>query len=122
MGSQLIMAAPNATFLHLWYNSYVTDYSEEWSYNALSVPFQLSQIHSRLIHIEGRKFTNPSWNDRHLIYHHNFDWSDNYAIHLYIRDYKYDHTFTSLCSLNTTIGAVGRHALFGNKALCNVAK
>lgn len=118
MGSQLIMAARNATFLQLWYKSYLEDYKEGWTYNALIIPMMLSKRYPSHIHIEGYNFTRPNWFDRHLIYYHNYDWSDNYAIHLFIRDYKRNVSLSSLCTLNTTIGSVGRHAIFGRKGFC----
>ena len=113
------MAKKNATFLHRWYNSYSTDYKRDnWSYNALVVSAQLAEKYPDLIHIGKYHFSRPSWVDRHLIYSLNYNWTLNYGIHLYLRDYKKYTDEVVIRNLNTTIGAISRHVLFGNKELC----
>ena len=118
LGSQLILSKKNATFLHRWYDSYKNDYKPSWEYNALNIPAILAKNHPRLIHVEGFNFTRPNWPNRQLIYKGNYDWSTNYGMHLFVRDYKKETTEDIIRTLNTTIGAVCRHVLFGNKELC----
>ena len=117
LGSQVIMAARNATFLNLWHQGY-KKYSQVWGENALRRPYIIAQHHPHLIHIEGYNFTRPDTTSRVWIFERNFDWSINYAMHLFIRFYKRNASVDSIRRLNTTIGAVSRHILFGNKELC----
>lgn len=118
MGSQLVMAKKNATFLNHWYHSYRDDYQKSWAWNALWVPEKLSRKYPNLIHVEGYNFTRPNWQRVDLIYKHNYDFSTNYGMHMYVRWYKNYTDSTVIRKLNTTVGAVARHVLFGNKELC----
>ncbi|XP_060593020.1 uncharacterized protein LOC132747619 [Ruditapes philippinarum] len=118
MGSQLVISKKNATFLNHWYNSYRDDYRKSWAWNALWVPDKLSKQYPNLIHVEGYNFTRPNWQQVNLIFNQNYDWSTNYGMHLYIRWYKNETNNVIIRTLNTTIGAVCRHVLFGNKELC----
>ncbi|MCG8123226.1 MAG: hypothetical protein N0E55_04550, partial [Candidatus Thiodiazotropha taylori] len=104
MGSQFIMARKGAPFLNLWYRSYEIDYRRGWTYNALEVPFELARQNPDLIHVEGNRFTRPNFHTLHLIFNKNYDWSDNYAMHLFTRWYKEDFDETKIGMLNTTIG------------------
>ena len=113
------MAEKNATFLQHWYRGYLEDYRRSWNYNALALPAKLVEKFPSLIHIEGYNFTRPSWRFRDLIYSHNYNWSTNYAMHLFLRDYTNFTDENIIRSLNTTIGAISRHVIFGNKELCN---
>lgn len=118
MGSQLVISKRNATFLRLWYESYRDDYRKIWAYNALWVPNTLAKQRPELIHVEGFNFTRPSWKNYRQIFDENYDWSTNYGMHMYARWYKRPINLDIIRTLNTTIGAVSRHILFGNKELC----
>jgi len=118
MGSQLVISKRNATFLRLWYESYRDDYRKIWAYNALWVPNTLAKKHPDLIHVEGFNFTRPNWKDYKLIFDGNYDWSTNYGMHLYSRWYNTAIDVNIIRTLNTTLGSVSRHILFGNKELC----
>ncbi|KAK3604381.1 hypothetical protein CHS0354_011133, partial [Potamilus streckersoni] len=115
----VIMAQRNATFMQKWYEGYLTDYRpKDWGWNCLFYPTNLAKNFPDLIHISGFNFTTPSWKNLPLLFKHNFNWSKSYAIHLYIRFYSKETNVDVIRSLNTTIGALGRHIFFGNKELC----
>lgn len=118
MGSQVVISKKNATFLNLWYQSYRNDYKHIWAYNALWVPNRLANQHPELIHVEGFNFTRPNWQNTKQIFDENFNWATNYAMHMYARWYKRPVNEEIIRSLNTTVGSVSRHILFGNKELC----
>ena len=120
MGSQFVMSKKNATFLNYWYNSYKDDYKHSWAYNALWVPNNLAKKYPNLIHVEGYNFTRPNWKNVKQIFEQNYIWDTNYGMHLFVRWYKNDVSFDIIRTLNTTIGSVCRHILFGNKELCSV--
>ena len=119
LSNSVMFAEKNATFLHLWHRQYETDYrASGWAFNSLSVPTKLAKNNPSLIHIAEFKFVKPNYTQRKLIFTQNFDWSENYAIHLFIRFYKKKIDEHVIRNLNTTIGSVSRHVLFGNKELC----
>ncbi|KAL3892407.1 hypothetical protein ACJMK2_004617 [Sinanodonta woodiana] len=115
----VILAQRNATFMQKWYEGYLTDYRpKHWGWNCLFYPTNLAKKFPDLIHISGFNFTTPSWKNLPLLFKQNYNWSKSYAIHLYIRYYKQETTVDSIRSLNTTVGALGRHIFLGNKELC----
>ena len=122
MGSQFIMAQRGTPFLKLWRHTYEINYRKTWTYNALEVPYRIAQQLPDTIHVEGHRFTRPS--QMYLIYDQNFNWSDNYAMHLFSRWYrlavahKFQFNEKTIGLLNITLGSVARHILFGNKELC----
>ena len=118
LGNQFVMAEKNATFLNLWHQSYKNYRTGHWTYNSLITPLQLSEKHPELIHVDWYNFTRPNYHKTKLIFKENYDWSTNYAMHLYVRFYKEPINVDIIRTLNTTIGAISRHVLFGNKELC----
>ena len=72
-----------------------------------------------LIHVEGYNFTRPNAGHVKQIFKQNYKWDKNYGMHLYLRWYKNDTSIDTIRRLNTTIGSVSRHILFGNKELCS---
>ena len=128
MGSQFIMAQKGTPFLKLWHHTYEINYRKDWMYNALIVPYKIAQQLPDTIHIEGYRFTRPNGFEMDLIYEQNFNWSDNYAMHLFSRWYgvsasgplsdKFQFNEKTIGLLNITLGSVARHILFGNKELC----
>ncbi|XP_069131617.1 uncharacterized protein [Argopecten irradians] len=119
LANGLIMSSRNASFVNRWYQEYKTYDGVVWGHHSTIVPYKLSQRYPHLIHIEKNNFVNPDYNNRDMIFKENFNWSNNYAIHLYIRKYKFEHNFTDIRHLNTTIGSVARHVLYGHKELCS---
>ena len=78
----------------------------------------LSKQHPEAIHIHGYRFTTPNYINRNKIHNLNYDWSENYGLHFYARQYdgRYDHVI--MRHMNTTMGSIARYVLFGNKELC----
>ncbi|CAC5384493.1 unnamed protein product [Mytilus coruscus] len=118
LSNGLILAEKNATFLKIWHSEYKTYNKSQWGYHSTIVPYLLSKKYPDLIHVENKTFVRPSWQQLPLLFEKNFNWSENYGIHLYIRFYKFTHDFNDIKYLNTTIGSVARHVLYGSKELC----
>lgn len=118
LANGLILSSPNATFIYHWLDGYETFNNDQWAYHSTILPCELSKIYPNLIHVENRTFIRPSYVELPLIYQENFNWSQNYAMHLYIRFYKGMYTFSDARRLNTTLGSVARHVLYDTKELC----
>lgn len=118
LSNGLILATKNATFLQIWLNEYKHFKSNEWGYSSTLVPFKLSKKYPKLIHVEDKTFVRPNYLQLKLLFNKNFDWSKNFAIHLYKRYYKKRHNVQDIRTLNTTIGSVSRYVIYGDKALC----
>lgn len=123
MGSAFVMAEQNATFLQLWMDGYRYHYnSSKYTYNAMVYPKQLARKHRDLIHIEYATISRPKNMIGGKIYYNEyatFDWSSIYGIHLYSRIYKKPFNEHSIRNMNTTVGSISRHVVFGNKELCS---
>ena len=120
IGCQLIMSRKGATFLDLWYDGYRTDFNKKWAYNCVTVPRKLAEAYPKLIHVEGFNFTRPNYYQADkLIFKSNYDWSTNYAMHMFARVFKGNVSIDIIRRMNTTLGSVSRHVLFGNKEICD---
>ncbi|XP_033752412.1 uncharacterized protein LOC117336136 [Pecten maximus] len=119
LANGLIMSSKNASFVDLWYKEYKTYNNKHWFHHSTIVPFQLSKKYPHLIHVENKTFVNPDYSHLDMIFKENFNWSHNYAIHLYVRKYRLEHNVNDIRHLNTTIGSVARHVLYGYKELCS---
>ena len=118
------MSVPNAKFLYHWIKAYDDTYDpDKWGFHSTIIPFKLWKDHQNetgLIHVEDKTFHRPNPRDAsRLIYNDNYNWSNNYAIHMYIRQTKTVHTFKDIKFLNTTVGSVSRFILFDSKELCS---
>jgi hypothetical protein len=118
LSNGLILSAPNATFISHWLAGYRTYTAAKWCYHSTNLPYKLSLKFPDLIHVENKTFVRPNWTQLKLLFEKNFNWSKNYAIHLYVRFYKRFHTFMDVRRLNTTLGSVARYILYNNKELC----
>lgn len=118
LANGVILSTPNATFISHWLNGYKTYYSGQWAYHSTILPFELSRKYPQLLHVENKTFIRPHYGQLPLIYQGNYNWSQNYGMHLYIRFHKGIYTFSDVRRLNTTMGSVARHVLYETKELC----
>ncbi|KAL3853266.1 hypothetical protein ACJMK2_016821 [Sinanodonta woodiana] len=122
VANSLIMARRNAPFIKLWMESYRTYTRADGSKHSNMVPFQLARNSKNRVHIAENLFATPNSKDLHKIYRDNFDWSKNYAIHMYTRlhDHFFDEKFSmeTIQTMNNTAGAIARHIIYGSKDLC----
>lgn len=118
LSNGLILASPNATFISHWLDGYRTYTKAQWAYHSTILPCKLSKQYPDLLHVENKTFVRPNYTQLPLLFKKNFNWSQNYGIHLYIRFYKSMHTFNDIRRLNTTMGSVARYILYDTKELC----
>ncbi|OWF45185.1 uncharacterized protein LOC110457376 [Mizuhopecten yessoensis] len=116
----LIVAERDPLFIRHW----ITLFNQQYYYAhkkkfefSLFLPTYIAKAHPSWIHVENMTFCTPNGNHLHMIYKENFDWKENYAMHLYIRYYKVHDDFTSVRRLNATIGALARLVLYSTKDL-----
>ena len=118
LSNGLILSTPNATFISHWLDGYKTYNKAQWAHHSTILPYQLSLKYPHLLHVENKTFVRPNYTQLPLLFQKNFNWSKNYAIHLYIRFYKRMHTFIDVRRLKTTMGSVARYILYDTKELC----
>ncbi|XP_069130281.1 uncharacterized protein [Argopecten irradians] len=118
LSNGLILSARDAGFLNIWIKAYDTYDPNKWGYHSTIMPAKLSKIYPDMIHVENKTFVRPDAGHTKDLFQNNFDWSNNYAIHLFMRYYKKVYSLTSIRTLNCTLGTVARFILFGHKELC----
>ena len=109
----IIVAAPDAQFLHDWYDEYRTYKPNVWNYNSVQVPFKLWQRNPDLIHVEHTTMNLPNWKETKYIYNAavRYDWSHNYCVHTWYRFHKEEYNHTSIMSVESTLGDMFRYVL-----------
>ena len=114
LNNGVIVATKNAEFLRVWYDTYRNFTKREWDYHDSIVPYNLQFSHPQLVHVERGTINYPGGKELDLIYKGRYDWSRNYAIHLWYRLHEFEHSITSIKTMDTTFGEVARFVLFGN--------
>lgn len=118
LGSGFILSPrPGAEFLALWRKSYADGFDDaDWNRHSVFVPMKLARQRPDLVRIEWFSINRPNWNERHWLYAPGalWDWSSNYAVHLWFRDHPVDTVYdpVTIRRLNTTTGEVLRHIYY----------
>jgi len=113
LGSGFILVSrTNATFIRLWRQAYANFDDSDWNRHSVYVPMELAKQHPELVHVEWFSINRPNWNERHWLYTSGelWDWSENYAVHLWYREHPADVVYDPLTirHLNTMTGEVLR--------------
>ena len=123
IGSAFIMAERNATFIRAWFDWYKFYYvNSSYTYNAMMYPSYLANRKPGLIHIEYGTIARPDGQRRATVYNTNTNWSNIYGMHLFVKSYRSYSKYideNNVKNFNSTVGAICRHILFGNKELCS---
>nr|XP_039252113.1 uncharacterized protein LOC120329532 [Styela clava] len=120
LANSMVLSNRNSWFLRRWYQEYQTFNGSKWSHSSCFVPWSLWMIFPNTIHIVKETLLRPNWEEIKYIYHELWDWSHNYAMHLYSRfmralDGTPERSLRELAILNTTYGEISRFILWGSK-------
>ena len=113
----IILARPNATFLHKWLETYKDFSKSEWDDHSSQSPYKLQFMYPDLIHVEPKSLNYPSGQDIDLIYEERYDWSNNYALHLWSKIHDLEHGPEAIKTMNSTYGEVARLVYYGSPEL-----
>ena len=110
----IIISAPRRPFICVWLNGY-RDYDPAspgaWGKYSVITAHKLAQLFPRHIHIEERSLLHPSWaGELPLMFDKIYDWSNNYAMHIWKSLRPVPKGPEDIQTLNTTLGQVMRHA------------
>lgn len=121
----VIVAEPNAAFLKKWFFLGYQDFEDNrWAWNSCRKPYFLWEKYPDMLHVEPQTFL-PSWDQwEQLFYDNHYPWRENknYAVHIYHKRYRQEHTVSELLSFNNTIGDLARHTMenYNNWSLKNI--
>lgn len=119
-----IMAERNASFLQEWLHWYKFYYvNDSFTYNSMTYPQLLSLRIPEDVYVADGMMSRPNGQVGDVIYMTNTDWSGIFGMQLHSKLYigkvgLIDESNVRI--YNTTVGALCRHILFGNKELCAV--
>ena len=119
LGSGIILAEPNSVFIHLWLNSFKSynPWPWNWAKYAVWTPHVLARQFAEEIHIEETRLQHPTWAQSDQLCEKLYDWSENYAVHVWKRFCEVPQTVEEINSLNNTLGEVFRYVYYGSKKL-----
>ena len=117
IGNGIIVARKDTLFLRLMLEQYWSYMGpdEEWAKQSVHNVHKLAYVYPHLIHVEETSLNRPNWMERSQIYAGNYNWTNNYAMHLWLRLWPKEKQPSGLEDIqsNTTIGEIVRHILFG---------
>jgi len=122
INSGIVLSRRGEAFLSLWLESYKSykGKGETYTHKATIVPHKLAELYPHLIHVEEESLNKPNWKPEGMrqLYTGHYNWSDNYAIHLW---HRYLPSGVSVPKkpediehLNSTLGEVIRFILYGS--------
>ena len=117
LNNGIVLARPNASFLHKWIESYKDFSKSEWDVHSSQVPYNLQFQYPFMIHVEEKYLNYPSGKDIELIYEDIYDWSHNYALRLWSKIHDLEHGPHAIRTMNTTFGEVARLVYYGSSKL-----
>jgi len=123
LGSGLIYARhPGAEFIRLWRQAYADNFDDtRWNEHSCWVPMRLARRYPSLVHVEWFSIHRPNWFQREWLYTDSqlWDWSNNYAVHLWFRTHPEDVLYDPLTirQLNTTTAEIFRHIYYEDTKL-----
>ena len=113
-----MIAERGAPFLRLLleqYHSYLGS-KEVWAVKSVVNADKLANLYPHLVHVEETTLNRPNWVERAQIYDGRYNWTQNYAVHLWIRLWPKEKRPTgveSILTKNTTFAELARLAIFG---------
>jgi hypothetical protein len=120
------MSKANSTFIYLWIDTMLNDYQEDkWAYISGYMPTVLVKRfkNTGIVHTEPSSIHYPNHGEmRYLIGPEPFEWSRNYAVHLWHRIWKQTKHYervkinnaTSIRTMNSTYGQIARKIYYGS--------
>jgi len=110
----IIISTPRQPFLCVWYHGYRNYDPHEpgaWSYYSVITAHKLAELFPNHVHVEDRSLVHPSWHEEEvsLLFEKHYDWSKNFAIHVWKRYGRVPKDPRDIDNLNTTLGEIMRY-------------
>lgn len=106
-----ILAAKNASFLRVWYETYKYTYdSSIWDYNTGIVSFYMFTRRPDLIHVEPFRMSTPDWTERtQLLFKTIINWRSLFVLHFMGHRTTEQYNVERMNKMQNTLGEVLRH-------------
>ena len=113
LANGIILAKRAAAFLRIWLETYHTYSSKEWGAHSTAMPHKLLQLFPHLLHVEETSLIRPNIHEIDLLFQGHYPWRNNYAMHVWKRRGPVPQNSAQLKGLNSTLGDIMRHVLYG---------
>ena len=115
MNAGILLAKPNAPFLHLWYESFRNNYRpHDWDFNIAKLSYALLQKVPHLVHLETHRLSYPDPRDRDLLFDKVVEWHDLFCIHVIHHVLRREYTPENIKYLRSTFGEITRLTYYGS--------
>ncbi|KAK7498817.1 hypothetical protein BaRGS_00009909 [Batillaria attramentaria] len=115
MGNAFIAAKRNSNFMREWYSHYNIYNNTEFYKNSLHVPRDMWLRDPSRLHMESHRLYRPNWFEADLLFRRSdYDWSDNYAVHIWTNGNPVPKSEEEIQTANTTIAQIFRYVLYGD--------
>ena len=88
-----------------------------WTVLLFQMPHQLARLFPHLIHVEESSLVRPNWQEDHLLFRDHYNWSSNYAVHVWHRRGYVPPDPTATHALDNTLGELMRFVYYNDKSL-----
>ena len=119
LGSSIVIGQPESAFVCVWKESFrsYAPYPWNWAKYAVWTPHALAKRLPEHIHIENKNLLSPTWAQSDLLFNKVYNWTDNFAIHVWKRFGEVPDNPDDIKMLNTTLGQIMRYVYYGSKDL-----
>jgi len=115
MGNAFIAAKRNSDFVREWYDHYNVYNASQFFTNSLHVPRDMWHKNPGRLHMESERLYKPNWFEADKLFKRgDYDWSRNYAVHVWTNGNPVPRSEEEIQTANTTIAQVFRNALYGD--------
>lgn len=115
MGNAFVSTARNSAFIRDWYQQYNMYNKSNFYWNSLQVPRDMWHRQPHRVHMESSRLYRPNWFESKLLFKGwDFNWTDNYAVHVWTNSNPVPQSEEDIQSANTTIAQIFRHVLYGD--------
>lgn len=115
IGNAFISAKRNSDFIRDWYNHYNNFQSNNYLKNSLQIPWEMWTRDPTRLHMESTRLYRPNWYEADILFKHaDYNWSENYAVHVWTNGNPVPKSEAEIQTLNTTIGQIFRYVMYGD--------
>ena len=117
LGNAFIAARRNSDFVREWYSHYNHFNSSPSHYfdNSLKMPWKMWVRNPERVHVERERLYGPNYFEADKLFKRwDYDWSQNYAVHVWTNGHVVPRSEEEVQTANTTVAQVFRNALYGH--------
>ncbi|XP_059154507.1 uncharacterized protein LOC131939990 [Physella acuta] len=116
LGNAFILAKRHHPFIKEWYEHYRNFKNKDWGYNSMKVSQNMYFNNTnRLVNVR-KQLYQPNWYEIEKLVNasHPYNWSQNYAMHMWVNSGRIPKETLAIQADNSTVGQIFRYILYGD--------